>query len=259
MSSQTRSERGDTNRLDIRTLAIASAASAVAAIVVSRVWVSGTPVAAAATPVMVTILKEMLDRPTAKIAEKVTVQARALPSTKVREPAASHVGLGSRLDEESAQRLEPDQPLTPDDDGDPADIHVYRKQPAGGIAGRINPKVVAITAALAFVIAGVVLTAGQLAIGNPFGEDGNGALILGQGKRTSNAKDAEQQQQNTTTEQQNAPQQKTPQATPGDQQKKKKAPAKPGQGKQQKTAPQQTTPQATPQGGTEDAPDATQP
>ncbi|HEX5910321.1 MAG TPA: hypothetical protein VFY44_07490, partial [Thermoleophilaceae bacterium] len=97
MSSQTRNERGDASSLDLRTLAIASVASAVAAIVVSRFWTSGTPLAAAITPVLVTLFKEALDRPTAKIAEKVTVSSKALPQTRIREPAASHVGRDAQL------------------------------------------------------------------------------------------------------------------------------------------------------------------
>ena len=258
MSSQTRNPREDANRLDLRTLAIASVSAAVAAIVVSRIWASGTPIAAAATPVVVTILKEMLDRPTAKMAEKVTVSTRALPDTEVREPAASHVGRDSQLPEGPTRHLPPTEAMYPEADGDLADIRVYRQPPSRGVAGRIKPKVVALTAALAFLIAGVVLTAGQLAIGNPFGDDGNGAIILGGGKNSKRSQ--ESQQQNTTTEpQQTTPseeqQQTTPEAAPDQQQT---APAETGgqQAPQQRSAPpQQTTPQAPAQ----PAPGPTQP
>ena len=202
MSSQTRDPREDTNRLDVRTLVIASFSAAVAAVVVSRIWASGTPIAAAATPVVVTILKEMLDRPTAKIAEKVTVQSRALPDTEIREPAASHVGRDVQHEEGPTRHLPPTEPMHPEADGDPADIRVYRRQPSGGAFSRVKPKVVALTAALAFLIAGVVLTAGQVAIGNPFGDDGNGAIILGGGKGSKKDKEKDQE----TTE----PQQTTP-------------------------------------------------
>ena len=259
MSSQTRNPREDANRLDLRTLAIASVSAAVAAIVVSRIWASGTPIAAAATPVVVTILKEMLDRPTAKIAEKVTVSTRALPNTEVREPAASHVGRDSQLPEGPTRHLEPTEAMHPEADGDPADIRVYRQPPSsGGVTSRIKPKVVALTAALAFLIAGVVLTAGQLAIGNPFGDDGNGAIILGGGKNSKRSQ-TESQPQNTTTEpQQTAPseeqQRTTPEAAPDQQQT---TPAETGgqQAPQQRSAPQQTTPQAPAQ----PAPGTTQP
>jgi len=244
MSSQTRNERGDENRLDLRTLAIASISAAVAAIVVSRIWASGTPFAAAATPVIVTILKEMLDRPTAKIAEKVAVPARGVAKTAVREPAASHVGRDTAADEGPTRRLEPTAANGRHADGADAgagDIRVYRQQPAGRPWGRINPKIVAITAALAFVIAGVVLTMGQLAIGNPFGSDGDGALILGQKKKSSSSDDAERQN-TTTAPQQTTPetQQTTPQAVPDQQQT---APVEP----EEQSAPGQTTPQVAPQ------------
>jgi hypothetical protein len=123
------------------------------------------------------------------------------------------------------------------------------------MARRINPKIVAITAALAFVIAGVVLTAGQLAIGNPFGEDGNGAIILGGGKNSK--KNTEAEPQNTTTEQQTVPedQQTTPQQTTPDGQRT--APVEPEEPKQpQLRAPTPTTPQSTP---TTPAPGSVQP
>ncbi len=242
MSSQTRTTREDTNRLDLRTLAIASVSAAVAAVVVSRIWASGTPIAAAATPVIVTILKEMLDRPTAKIADKVTVNTRALPATEVREPAASHVGRDSQLDEGPTRRLEPSEPNDPESGGDPGDIRVYRQSNAGGgVLSRIKPKVVVLTAVLAFLIAGVALTAGQLAIGNPFGDDGNGAIILGGGK-SDNRDKSEQETQDTTEPQQTVPQDQQ-QTTPDEQQT---APVEPEQEEQQRQlAPTPTTPQST--------------
>src|SRR4051794_13483160 len=49
--------------LSLQTLVVAAAASAVAAIVVSPLWKDGTVIAAAMTPVIVTIVKEMLQRP----------------------------------------------------------------------------------------------------------------------------------------------------------------------------------------------------
>ncbi len=249
MSSQTRNERGDANRLDVRTLVIASLSAAVAAVVVSRIWAAGTPIAAAATPVFVTVLKELLDRPTAKIAEKVTVQARALPDTRIREPAASHVGRDASMDEAPTRPVEPTEPVGAEAGRDPSDIRVYRQPPRNRVSRRIHPKVVAITAALAFLIAGVLVTAGQLAIGNPFGHDGNGAIILGQHKKKSSSSQDTQQQQNTTTEQQ----QTTPQQTTPDAQQQ--APVTPEPDKQKQST--ETTPQTTPEGGTQTTPGGT--
>ena len=100
--------------------------------------------------------------------------------------AGSRVGRDApRRDEGPTRRLEPTEPLSPEAVDDASDIRVYRQQPPKRRWGRVHPKVVAVTALLAFVIAGVVVTAGQVAIGNPFGDDGNGAIILGQGKKKS--------------------------------------------------------------------------
>ncbi|HEX5910057.1 MAG TPA: hypothetical protein VFY44_06150, partial [Thermoleophilaceae bacterium] len=196
------------------------------------------------TPVLVTLFKEALDRPTAKIAEKVTVSSKALPQTRVREPAASHVGRDAQLDEGPTRRLDPTEPGPRGPDGDGSEIRVYRQQPAKtGRMGRINPKVALITGLVAFVIAGVVLTAGQLAIGNPFGDDGDGAIILGGGKNSK--RNTETEPQNTTTQQQTVPeeQQTVPQQTTPEGQQT--APVAPPEQQQQQRAPTPTTPQNT--------------
>jgi hypothetical protein len=53
--------------LDIATLAIAAAASAAAAFVTSQIWVGGTLVAAAISPIIVALVKESLRRPAEKV------------------------------------------------------------------------------------------------------------------------------------------------------------------------------------------------
>ena len=70
--------REDERRLSIRTLVIASIASLTAAIVTSHFWTAGTPIAAAVTPVLVSLVSELLHRPTEKIAERLTSDAPAL-------------------------------------------------------------------------------------------------------------------------------------------------------------------------------------
>src|SRR3954470_5876656 len=49
--------------LSLQTLVVAAGASASAAVVVSHLWKDGTVIAAAMTPVIVAILKEVLARP----------------------------------------------------------------------------------------------------------------------------------------------------------------------------------------------------
>lgn len=246
MSSQARTERGDANRLDLRTLVIASVASAVAAIAVSRIWASGTPIAAAATPVLVTLLKEVLDRPTSKIAERFTADTRALPDTEVREPVAARARREPSARPAGPTRRMPPPSESRDEAGTIArdaegagDIRVYRQQPPGRVTGKINPKVALITGLLAFVIAGLFITGGQVLAGNPFGSKGNGAIILGQHKNKDKPSSTkEEQQQSTTPDQQ--------QTTPQDQQQQQQTTTAPSGPKQ---PPAQTTPQPSPRSG----------
>ncbi|MGI8749079.1 MAG: hypothetical protein ACR2J6_00745 [Thermoleophilaceae bacterium] len=262
MSSQARTERGGANRPDLRTLVIASVASAVAAIVVSRIWASGTPIAAAATPVLVTLLREVLDRPTSRIAERFTADTRAVPDTEVREPVAARARRepGARQADPSRRMPLPpephgterppgsERPTTPDAEGT-GDIRVYRQQPSGRVTGKINPKVALITGLLAFVIAGLLITGGQVLAGHPFGSEGNGAIILGQHKTKDKPGSTKDEQQQTT------PDQRQQQTTPKDQQQKTTP-----QDQQQTTTPDekrppaQTTPGSSPRNETPPTP-----
>ncbi len=253
MSSQARTERGDANRLDLRTLVIASVASAVAAIAVSRIWASGTPIAAAATPVLVTLLKEVLDRPSSKIAERFTADTRALPDTEVREPVAARARREPSARPAGPTRRMPPPSESRDEAGTMArdaegagDIRVYRQQPSDRMTGKINPKIALITGLLAFVIAGLFITGGQVLAGNPFGSKGNGAIILGQHKNKDKPSSTKEEQQQSTTpdQQQTTPQdQQQQQTTPQQQQQTTTAPSGP------KQPPAQTTPQPSPRSG----------
>ena len=62
----------------MRTLAIASTASASAAVLTSQLWIRGTWIAAALTPVIVTLVSELLHRPTERIASKLTSERPSL-------------------------------------------------------------------------------------------------------------------------------------------------------------------------------------
>src|SRR5918998_70867 len=79
MSSHSRTaEREEERRLNMRTLAIASSASAAAALLTSQLWIAGTWIAAAMTPVIVALISEMLHRPTERIARSLTSERSAL-------------------------------------------------------------------------------------------------------------------------------------------------------------------------------------
>lgn len=140
-------EREAERRVSLRTLVIASIASATAAIVTSRFWTAGTPLTAAITPVIVALVSEMLHRPTAVIAERLTTDRPAI-------------------------RPDPDAPQPPGgDDADPVEPTVVSG--GRGSGGRSRRKiavgVVVTTAVLAFAVAAAALTLPELIGGSSLG------------------------------------------------------------------------------------------
>jgi hypothetical protein len=153
------------SRLQVRTLVIASAASLAAALITSRFWIRGTPIAAALTPVIVTIVSEMLNRPTEAIAKRVTTDRTAiLPEATGAGPPAE-------------QRDEPARPAR-DLEGEPVPTRIYRAEPRRGW-GRVHPKVVVVTAVLAFVIAATALTVPELIAGESIGKGDRKTSLFG--------------------------------------------------------------------------------
>jgi len=190
MGSPPRTAREEEQRLNIRTLVIASAASATAALVTSRLWIAGTWIAAAMTPVLVTLISEMLRRPTERIARGITVDRPALP-----DPEASAA---------ARPRLPDDHPL-PDPEapraGRPGPTRVYRSESARTPPRRrrIAYNIVFGTAALAFVIGVLALTVPELIAGSSVGKnDGRTTLFGGSKKKKAS---------NTQTPQQTTPEQ----------------------------------------------------
>jgi hypothetical protein len=165
MASQGRQPtREEEGRLSLRTLAIASAASAAAAIVVSQFWIAGTPIAAALTPVIVTLVSEMLSRPTEAVARRLTTERTALM------PEA----MGAGPPEE--EPVEPPPTVARDFEAEGGPVRVYRPQRRR----RIHPKVIAVTAALAFAIAAAIITVPELIAGGSIGKrDGRTTLFGG--------------------------------------------------------------------------------
>jgi hypothetical protein len=141
MTSHSRTaEREEERRLNMRTLAIASAASAAAALLTSRLSTAGTWVAAAMTPVIVTLVSEMLNRPTERIARSFTSDRRSLPAAggagRPASPGAD--ALPDRAPMEPAAGARQARPPVPGP-GSEAPIRVYRagqaeprKSPLGG-------------------------------------------------------------------------------------------------------------------------------
>jgi hypothetical protein len=188
MPPATRSdEREEERRLNTRTLAIASIASATAAAVTSQLWIAGTWLAAALTPVLVTLISEAMHRPTERIARAWTSDREARSSGAI-----------------SPTRREPTAVT-----GTPGPVRIYR---AGGSGSRttmltrrrIAIGTVAATAAIACAIGLLALTTADLVSGGSVGK-GSGRFTLtgGSGKKDTDSGSENQQKDTTGQDQQN--------------------------------------------------------
>jgi hypothetical protein len=218
---------------------IAAAASAAAAIVVSHIWKDGTVIAAAMTPVIVSIVKEMLARPleselVKKPVAKLASGSRAVVGTaaggRIGRSQPEQRGHGDPLmDGDSLEP--PTEPRRPRTDPGMSPIRTYgsgqRRRP------RINLKVALITGLVGFALAAAVLTLPELIFGGAISSHHSTTLFGGGSSKKTNDSTKTKDQKNTTTQpaqQQTTPGQTTPQQTTP-----------------QQTTPQQTTPQQAPQ------------
>lgn len=179
-------EREEARRLNTRTLTIASAASATAAAVTSQLWIAGTWIAAALTPVLVALISEAMHRPTERIARAWTSEGDA--------PGSSGV---------SATRAEPTTVT-----GSAGPMRVYRQSGQRTTMltkRRIAIGTVAATAAAAFVIGLVALTTVDLVSGGSVGK-GSGRLTL-VGSGGDDTKDQPEKKEDATPDQQRSPDQ----------------------------------------------------
>ena len=184
--------------MSVRTLIIASIASAMAAIITSQFWIAGTPIAAAITPVIVTLVSELLNRPTQKIVERLTTETDALPPETDALPEAAGAGPPPR-DEEyrpSPAREPPPVPLGRDappasraagrreqraPGRDTPEYRVYRSSP---VSSRGLPwKPILLTAALAFALAAAALTLPEVIAGQSVGKGDRNFTLWGGGGR----------------------------------------------------------------------------
>ena len=191
MPPATRSaEREEERRLNTRTLTIASVASATAAAVTSQLWIAGTWIAAAITPVLVTLLSEALHRPTERIARAWTSEQPALGKRPERSAEAVAPPHGDPLSPRGAPAAPPSsEPLVA------GPMRVYRQPTARAPRRRIALGAVAATAAIAFVIAVVFVTTADLVSGGSIGKGGSRTTLLGgQGKKQQDEQDATPQQ-----------------------------------------------------------------
>lgn len=151
MPSQSSEPEQPSSRPSVLTLAIASASSVVAAIVVSRIWGPGTVIGAAATPVIITLVGELLKKP----AEKITVVRVSPTGTEVHERSVRGDGAASA---DRAAHGELSQ----------RSVHRSRRRPVA---------IALATGLLAFVIGAVVLTSSELVLGD--------SSVASGGKRTT--------------------------------------------------------------------------
>jgi hypothetical protein len=181
-------EREEARRLNTRTLTIASVASATAAAVTSQLWIAGTWIAAALTPVLVALMSEAMHRPTERIARAWTSDREARSMRAI-----------------SPTRSEPTAVT-----GTPGPVRVYRTDdsrrgsPTLLTKRRIAIGTVAATAAIACVIGLLTLTTADLVSGGSVGK-GSGRLTLA-GGGDSRSKD----EQNDSTRQQQQQQDQSP-------------------------------------------------
>jgi hypothetical protein len=205
-------EREEERRLNTRTLTIASVASATAAAVTSQLWIAGTWIAAALTPVLVALISEAMHRPTERIARAWTAERGEARSSRAISPTRS-------------------EPMAVT--GTPGPVRLYRTgdrargSPTLLTKRRIAIGTVAATAAIACVIGLLTLTTVDLVSGGSVGK-GSGRLTLTGGGSDSKSSDerndstqgqqqqrqAPDQQQTRPSEQQPSPTQSTPEEPP---------------------------------------------
>ena len=181
-SSPRDAEREEERRLNLRTLTIASSASAAAAAVTSQLWIAGTWVAAAITPVLVTLLSEALHRPTERIARAWTSDQPALGKRAERPREAVAPPHGDPLRPRDPEPPPPQPRLRGAPLSEPVvagPMRVYRQPTSRAPRRRLALGALAATAAIAFVVAVVVLTAGDLVSGGSIGKGGGRTTFFG--------------------------------------------------------------------------------
>jgi hypothetical protein len=151
--------------VSIKTLLIAGAASATAALVVPLFWEPGTVFAAAMTPVIVSIVSELLKHPTEKVS---TVASRRATG-------------GGVILKPPPRRDEPFDPLAPAPTEELEALPQTTTQRAvhrRPLTGR-QWKLAVVTGLVAFAGAATVVTASELIAGDPVARGGGGTTFFG--------------------------------------------------------------------------------
>ena len=215
------------------TLIVAAISAVVAATVVSRIWQPGTVMATAMTPVLVTLVKEALERPARRVSS-LAGRATAVPIEPERRPEP----IGSP----PAVVVTEDEGLTP--------MRVYRP----GRRVRRRWKLAVATGLLAFVIAVAAMTLPELVAGRSVVSASHDTTIFGGRRHTATSTTTPAKKKAKTTQDTVSTEQKTPQDTTStEQQTTTTTPTQPA------TPAPQTQTQTTPQTQTQPPPTTTQP
>jgi hypothetical protein len=163
--------------LSLKTLLIAGAASATAAFLVPRIWEPGTVFAAAMTPIIVTVVTELLRRPVDTVGA-VAKRTTATPSVKPR-----------RVD--PVEEFDPLAPPPPEDVDQLGTRTTSRTvhQPRRKLTNR-QWRLALITGLLAFACAVVFVTASQVLAGKNLGGDGANSTTFFSGSDRKRDRDA---------------------------------------------------------------------
>jgi uncharacterized membrane protein YvlD (DUF360 family) len=235
--------------LSLQTLVVAACASAAAAVIVSHLWKDGTVLAAAMTPVIVAIVKELLQKPMESELVKKPVSRIASGSRAV---IGSTTPVGSRSREEPSGHgdpLMPDPPRATEprglrqdpDEPDMTPIRTYGGSRTRTRRPRIHLKIALITGLVAFLIAAAALTLPELIFGGAVSSHHSTTLFGGSGKS-----DTEKDQKGEGDGKDGGDQSDQP--SPNDQQTTPATPAPtPDEPTQTATTPAPTTEQPAPQ------------
>ena len=245
MASQTQAREAE-RKLSVRTLAVASISSVVAAIVVSQFWKGGTAPAAAVTPVIVSLVSELLHKPSQAITARVTSERTAvLPGgTGARAPAEkTEVAAGApapdlKGSKPASQERQPplresgEEPVSSDTSEAREPAVTYHRAGANGRPGgggrKFPVRIVAATAALAILIGAAILTVPELIAGDSVGKSSGGTTLFGGGKNSADETQDSQRQDGSQREdgsaQPDQEQPKSDQQDRGTQQELKKTP-----------------------------------
>jgi len=150
----------------MQTLLITAIASAAAAYVTSQIWAAGTLAAAASTPVLVALLKEMLAKPAAVVTRAVPVRGVVRSTPHAGEPEEAR-DTPEAIEQRIAQLGEA-----------PGSSRPRRRR---------NWQIAVVTGLLGFLIAAVIITVPELVAGSSASGGGRDTTLFGGKKRSSGA------------------------------------------------------------------------